>query len=280
MVVSVFTTLLLSIACRQLPSVLCLFLIFFAVAVFFVPPRSGGVGFACLLLRCVREPWFPWVSCARRVVCSGAGRAFLLLCLRRYFVRWRSLSLCVGRFCFGSVVPVCPPCALVWCVSRRSSVRFARCLGGLACAGRWRLLSGRFWGAFAVGPCSITAGSSVSARCVPSAGSVLSEVSLPLSSRGVGGRFERLLSRRSWLPVVPGAAVLRWLLCRSRRPALGSHSAFRSVMLAASGVVDGSPSCVTALPFYSRLSDSMRSKFEMPPSAAQSLAIFLTSLPP
>ena len=100
MVVSVFATLLLSIACRQLPSVLCLFLIFFAVAVFFVPPRSGGVGFACLLLRCVREPWFPWVSCARRVVCSGAGRAFLLRCLGRYFVRWRSLSLCVGRFCF------------------------------------------------------------------------------------------------------------------------------------------------------------------------------------
>ena len=41
------------------------------------------------------------------------------------------------------------------------------------------------------------------------AGSVRPGVSLPLSARGVAWRFERLLSRRSWLPAVPGVAVLR-----------------------------------------------------------------------
>ncbi len=109
MVVAELATFLPSRACRQLPSVLCLFWVFSAVAVFCVPVGPGGVGFACLLLRCVREPWFPWVSCARRVVCAGAGRAFLLRCLWRSFVRWRSLSLCVWRLRFWFCRAGCPP---------------------------------------------------------------------------------------------------------------------------------------------------------------------------
>jgi hypothetical protein len=74
-----------------------------------VPVRPVSVGFACLLLRCVREPWFPGVSCARRVVCSGAVRAFLLRCLRRSFVRWCLLACASGVWRLWFCRAGCPP---------------------------------------------------------------------------------------------------------------------------------------------------------------------------
>ena len=104
---------------------------------FCVPVGPGGVGFACLLLRCVREPC-SWVSSARRVVCSGAGRAFVLRCL------WR--SLCAGGLLAGASGVCrlwfcragCPP---LWRVCWRASVGFARGLGVFVRALPWRLLS-------------------------------------------------------------------------------------------------------------------------------------------
>jgi hypothetical protein len=41
--------------------------------VFFVLVGLGGVGAACLLIRCVPVPRFSCACCAPRVVCSGAG---------------------------------------------------------------------------------------------------------------------------------------------------------------------------------------------------------------
>ena len=61
---------------------------------------SSGVSVSC---------GFPWVSCARRVVCSGAGRAFLLRCLWRSSVPWRSFSLCVWRLRLWFCGAGCPP---------------------------------------------------------------------------------------------------------------------------------------------------------------------------
>ena len=195
-VVSVLATLLLSRACRQLPSVLCLFWVFSAVAVFFVLvvglaasaslASSSGVsvsrGFPGFLVRVawsVPVPGEP--SCSG--VCGG------LLCVGGL------LACASGVSVFGYVVPVCS-----------GLVRVPALVGGLRPWPRWfvralpwRLLSGLFCRAFPVAWRSVRGGSSVSARCVPSAGSVLSEVSLPLSARGVAERFECLLFRRSWL---------------------------------------------------------------------------------
>jgi len=183
------------IACPQLPSVLTLFLGLFAVPVFFVLVGLVGVGFACLLLRCVREPWFPWVSCARRVVCSGAGRAFLLRCLWRSFVRWRSLSLCVWRL--ASLVLSCRVPSLCafpgvrrWASPVASVVR--------SCSA----LASSVWSLLPCVPCRLAFG--LWRFACPGAqrfavGSVRSGVSLPSSDGGFAGG--RSVSR-------PGAGAL------------------------------------------------------------------------
>src|ERR1039458_3355539 len=205
MVVSRLATFLPSIACRQLPSVLTLFLSLFAVAVFFVPVRPVSVGFACLLLRCVREPWFPGVSCARRVVCSGAVRAFLLRCLRRSFVRWCLLACASGVWRLWFCRAGCPPFGACPGVRRWASpvALLVRSCSALASS---------VWSLLPCVPCRLAFG--LWWFACPGAqrfavGSVRSGVSLPSSDGGFAGGLSVSCPRRCSLPSVPDVAVLR-----------------------------------------------------------------------
>jgi len=106
----------------------------------------------------------------------------------------RSRVLCVGCLCRWFCCAGCHPCAVSWCVSRRSLVRLAVALA----VGLCRVLASSVWSLrcpFAVASCSVCGGLRVSARCVSSVGSVRSGVSLPLSGGGIAVRSERLLSR-------------------------------------------------------------------------------------
>jgi hypothetical protein len=215
--------------------------------VFFVSVGPGGVGFACLLLRCVREPRFPWVSCARRVVCSGAVRAFLLRCLRRSFVRWCLLACASGVWRLWFCRAGCPPFGACPGVRRWASpvALLVRSCSALASS---------VWSLLPCVPCRLAFG--LWWFACPGAqrfavGSVRSGVSLPSSAGGFAGRSVRPCLGHSWFPSVPGGAVLRQLLCRRLATGAGvlwgglvpwrlrSRPPSLSVLLAAAGVVDG-----------------------------------------
>ena len=107
----------------------------------------------CLVGRCLLAALSPALACFRRsrLLCFG--------CLCRWIcgagcAPWRCPGACAGARWRGSPWP--------W---------------RLVCAGRWRLLSGRFGRALAVASRSVRGGSRVSARCVSSVGSLRSGVS-------------------------------------------------------------------------------------------------------